>query len=1192
MKKLNKIVSTLLTVCMVLGSFAGLFTFDISAADEKIDPSEINYLTQVYYTPEEKLATMTMAFEKGDYQLWVNSYTGEVATRNTVTEEILFSNPYDVGASKAVPSLKADLLSQIIISYTSTESSTTNTFNSYTDAALNNQIKLKNIKNGIRLEYTIGREETKYLVPRLITKERFEQFFGETMKAAMEEEGKLWYYNQRFMVFFTLRDPAEFEGNDRKLSELYGELPITEKIGAVYQINGEIKPAELMQLEEYIKTYVPEYSYEELDLDHEETEYVSEDLNPPVFKMALEYTLDELGMSVTLPANGIRFDESLYQLTGVSILPYMGAGRYSTALPNTGYTFLPDGSGAIFRFEDLAETGGTIGGQIYGQDYAYHTISGKYQETFRMPVFGIVSDNKYSYVNNNGVYTIQENKDATSSGFFAIMEEGEALASIKSYHLGKSAEYHTVQISVNPRPSDTYNIADSISVGNNSSWTVVSDRKYVGNYTVRYIMLTDDKVAAEKGIIDYYPASYFGMAKAYQAYLTSPFSTGTENAPITEQTSVLERLGKEDVESTLPLYIETFGTIETVEKILSVPVNVMTPLTTFDDIQTMYDELSTFGDITNVNFKLTGYANGGMYSTVPYGLKWEKAVGGKAGFRELLENAAALNAASTSDGKNLGIFPDFDFAYVQNMGSFDGLSLKKHAVKTIDDRYTAKRVYSSTHQTHEGSFDLAISPAYFSRFYTKLTENYAKFLDEEKGITSVNISAATLGTDLNSDFDEDEPYNREDSKEFTIAAMKYLAENYGNVMIEGGNAYTWQYADHILNLAIDSSRYLSSSNTVPFVGIVLHGYMQYAGAPINMEGNLQYGILKAIESGASLYFILTYQNATKLKEDIELSQNYSVRYDIWAGSYDDEGVFQTGQLVDLYHQLNDITADLQDKIIIGHQMLDGQRIPDADELEADAIEEEKARLEAEEKARLEAEQKARLEHLEARTSVVTNAEIIRNTAKSRLDTVLINTILKNIEDAKTQIATLEGLIEKADSAEVIATHEANIANYKARIQSLYSTTILNALAVIEQSYASACDKVRLLDESIAFFKADGSYSEAFIASVEANVAPVAALRDEVKGLLDTIEGYKASVIAAAGDMITTEEETTEDTEETTTSVKDKYVVDDGTIVAVTYGEHGDPCKTFILNYNYFAITVEYEGVTYTIDAYGYKILEH
>ncbi len=1194
MKKLNKILSTLLTVCMVLSSLSGLFVFEISAApasDNDIDLSAIDYFTQTYFTPEEKLATMTLAFEKGDYQLWVNSYTGEVATVNTVTGETLFSNPYDVGSSKAVSSLKADLLSQIMITYSSVESSTVETFNSFTDAAKNNQIKVKNIKNGIRIEYTLGREETKYLVPRLITKERYEMFFGETMKAAMEADGKSWYYQTKIEsgAFFTLMDPAEFADDQRKLAELYSAVPITEKIGAVYQINGKITSPELAMLEEWIKTYVPEYSYEELDKDHETTQYVSEDVNPPVFKMALEYTLDDLGVSVTLPANGLRFDESLYQLSSVTILPYMGAGRYEAARPNTGYTFLPDGSGAIFRFEELADSGATIGGQIYGQDYAYHTISGKYQEIFRMPVFGIVTDNNYSYQKNEaGNYVSVKNENPTSSGFLAIMEEGEALASLKSYHLGKSAEYHTVQITVNPRPSDTYDIADSISVVDNASWTVVSDRKYVGNYTIRYIMLTDDAIAEEKGMTDYYPASYFGMAKAYQSYLASPYSTGTENKAPEEQTSVLHRLNSNEVESDIPLYIETFGTIETIEKILSVPINVMAPLTTFKDIQTMYQELSQFGDISNINFKLTGYANGGMYSTVPYGLKWEKAVGGKSGFKELLAEAAKLNRESPTDGVNLGIFPDFDFAYVHSTGAFDGLSLRKHAVKTIDDRYTAKRVYTSTYQTYEGNFDLAISPAYFSRFYTKLTSNYTKY--ETEDVEKLNISAATLGTDLNSDFDEDEPYNREDSKGFTIEAMKYLSENYGDVMIEGGNAYTWQYADHILNLAIDSSHYLSSSNAVPFLGIVLHGYMQYTGAPINMEGNLKYGVLKAIESGASLYFILTYQNATKLKEDYALSQNYSVRYDIWAGSYNEEGEFETGELVDIYHRLNDVTSDLQDKLIIGHEMLVGQRVPDADELEADIAEEEAARLEAEEKARLEAEQKARLERLEARTSIISNTQIILDTAQSRLKTVMIDNVLRTIQTSKDAIAKYEEMIAKTTDAELIANYEKQIETQKARVQSLYDTTLKTAYDTIEQSYTSAVDKIRLLDDAIKFFKADGSYSAQFIADVEANIEPTKAIVEQVKVTLDTIKDYEKRILEAAGDLITVKEDVEAPVVETS-NIKSKYIVNDGSIVAVTYGTDSDTiAKIFILNYNYFDVSVEFEGKTYTIEAYGYALL--
>ena len=45
----------------------------------------------------------------------------------------------------------------------------------------------------------------------------------------------------------------------------------------------------------------------------------------------------------------------------------------------------------------------------------------------------------------------------------------------------------------------------------------------------------------------------------------------------------------------------------------------------------------------------------------------------------------------------------------------------------------------------------------------------------------------------------------------------------------------------------------------------------------------------------------------------------------------------------------------------------------------------------------------------------------------------------------------------------------------------------------------------------------------------------------------------------------------------------KYTSDDGSIVKVTY-EGG---VVFYLNYNNFAVTVEDEGQTYTLDAYGY-----
>ena len=42
------------------------------------------------------------------------------------------------------------------------------------------------------------------------------------------------------------------------------------------------------------------------------------------------------------------------------------------------------------------------------------------------------------------------------------------------------------------------------------------------------------------------------------------------------------------------------------------------------------------------------------------------------------------------------------------------------------------------------------------------------------------------------------------------------------------------------------------------------------------------------------------------------------------------------------------------------------------------------------------------------------------------------------------------------------------------------------------------------------------------------------------------------------------------------------------VVAVTYGDSAaKPCKTIILNYNNYAIRIEFNGFVYTIPAYGF-----
>lgn len=1106
---------------------------------------------------EDKLATMDLRLEKDGYRLYVDAYSGEVATYCIATGETLFSNPYAVGGDDASNAIKEQLLSQIVVRYTDTATGNENIFYSFSETIQGesdetpypaSQIAVKNIKNGIRVEYTIGREEARMLVPRQIEKSAFETKILNVMLEAVKDNGgeKNFDYSQT-KIFYTLLDASAASSTEER-ENMQKVYPITKKM-AVYVLDPTAATVEIARIEQRIKTYCPNYTYEELDEDHMYAEYESKDENPPLFKMALEYTLDQYGMSVRLPANGIRFNETLYQLTSIEILPYMGAGKN----PNAGYTFFPDGSGTLFDFQQIAAGGDplTITGKVYGRDYAYHTDTIKltHQEIIRYPVFGLSETEVFEETVDDSTVTgdvataaeTEPVKTEKKRGFLAIVEEGDALMELSSFHAVRSNPYNTLKMTVYPRPKDTYNLAESISVGSNDTWTVVSSRKYTGNYKVRYVMLTDDKVAADKGITDYYSCDYVGMAEAYRDYL--------------ERNEILTKLTAEDVKDDIPVYIETFGAIQTTKKILSVPVKTMAALTSFEDIQTMYNELSAEG-VKNINFILTGYTKGGMTEpAVPYKLKWEKAVGGSKGFEELVAFAKE---------KGIGIFPDFDFVFAPTNTLFDGLTLKSHAVKTIDNRYTSKRVYSATKQTDISYFELAISPAYFNRFYEKLTENYLKY-------DPVGISVSSLGQYLNSDFDEDEPYNRADSKNFTIDAFEYLDKNYNSVMTSGGNAFSWKYVDHITDIALDSSRYAQSYASVPFLGMVLHGYVQFTGTPINMEGNIDYALLKAIENGAGLKFILSYANTEILKESPKLSQYYSVRYDIWFSD-----------VVGLYNELNTLLKDVQTSVIIDHKFIEGERVPDDDELLADARQElEDAIKDAEELEKLTAEE-IRAMLLEARLGIDkqinhTSSGFFAYAKAVDYDITDFNKI--NID------ARLKAVID----ATTTAARQQAVANLKKDMDSLYryANSAATSIKKAENAYLKAV-------EYIEFIKAYGEYPAELVAELQAIVDSATARYNEVMATAESVkataEGAYEKVKDVEGLEVVPYEVVlniveTPKVEEKEEEVKSKYASDNNMIAVVTY-ENG---KTFILNFNNYSVTTEYNGVIYTISAYGYVV---
>ena len=394
MKLYNRILSTILAVILTLGSFAIFGVVGVSAeeassgaiaTDEKIHGL---YVNTVHKTPQAKLDTMTKSLSRGDYELYVDAVSGEVAMKNTVTGDILFSNPYDIASSKGSNDLatgtKNEILSQLVIQYI--DNGTTKYLYSFTDAAMREQIKVLNIKNGVRVEYTIGREESRKLVPRQISETNFNKFIKDPLTVAVEKEEFIEFYYKKFMTYFSYQSLAEKSSNKAK-EMLLNNYPICAEMN-IYTLVTDISATELNWVESYIKTYCQDYTFEQMDADHEETGYVAKDEKFPLFKMALEYYLDDSGLNVVLPCNGLRYDMAAYTLENFSILPFMGAGNSK----NPGYNFYPDGSGSLFDFEQLnTKSTTTVKGKVYGVDYAYHQITGTYQKSIRYPVYGTVA---------------------------------------------------------------------------------------------------------------------------------------------------------------------------------------------------------------------------------------------------------------------------------------------------------------------------------------------------------------------------------------------------------------------------------------------------------------------------------------------------------------------------------------------------------------------------------------------------------------------------------------------------------------------------------------------------------------------------------------------------------------------------------------------------------------------------------
>lgn len=499
------------------------------------------------------------------------------------------------------------------------------------------------------------------------------------------------------------------------------------------------------------------------------------------------------------------------------------------------------------------------GGLIYLNSFS------SLNEEVRLPMYGrdlaLRQDNMSSKTMQNTMPVFgMKNGD---EGFFAVIEEGDACAAVHAAIPGLQNSYNSVWTGFNVNPKDSFAAIQGMSGGMVYS-VLYPNQRNTGRYAVRYTFYSGEE------------ASYNHYAKEYRAYLQS---RGLLTVQKTGRTS-------------LPFLLETISVLDKPDAFLGLfRYDKQIAMTTFSQTQEMVRLLREAG-VNDVTLRLSGWCNGGMNQTMPDSLSVVSKAGGK---KELASLLTAMEA------QGIDVFTDLQFQTVRKPGLF--FNKKKNLTRYLGNVYALTGKYDIPSQSLliNRPTEYLLSPAQLS--------GLAQSADKELNALKIpGVACADLGRDLYSDFNESGNISRDEAKAMVMQALDVLAKD-RNLLVDGGNMYALKHADMVSGMPIGGNGYKKISESVPFIQMVLHGYLDYAGEPLNQTDDLLTYSLRCVEYGAVPYVRWTHAQSSNLKS--------TGQTDMFAACY--RNTFDMA--ADYYGRLNRETGAFAGKQMIGHQKL-------------------------------------------------------------------------------------------------------------------------------------------------------------------------------------------------------------------------------------------------------------------------------
>ncbi|HPY42999.1 MAG TPA: DUF5696 domain-containing protein [Clostridia bacterium] len=444
------------------------------------------------------------------------------------------------GADKdplALAGSKNLLQSTLAITY-STDNGVRTLYDNHEYSIKNQIYEIHADSQAIRVDYTLGRIARAYTIPVVIEVGRMDSFLSQMTKAQ----------SRKVLDSYRKYDPARLKDNQKtELLEKYPQL----ETDAIYVLRDNVKDFLKEEFESLFEA--AGYTYEDYLTDQTETDRTV-GAKTAVFNISVIYRLEGNDLIVEVPLDSIHYTDE-YPPIRVALLPNFGAG----GTMDEGYMLMPEGGGAIIRFNNGKIAQNSYFANVYGWDYATSRPAVVHETNVWFPVYGMVS---------NG------------SAFLCMMEDQAANVSLSADIAGRSNSFNTAYASYNLLHSDAFNVTER---------TIETIYMYEqslpqGKITQRYRFLATSDVAS--------------LAQAYRGYLQERYPGLTPKS-----------------QTGLPLCVEIIGAIDKVQQKGGLPVSSPIRLTGYQDAAAIVSDLSTLGD-TRLFVRLNGWMNGGVLQTL------------------------------------------------------------------------------------------------------------------------------------------------------------------------------------------------------------------------------------------------------------------------------------------------------------------------------------------------------------------------------------------------------------------------------------------------------------------------------------------------------------------------------------------------------------------------------------------------